>query len=205
LQDEGDGRIRWALAFGEFAAEPDAQERLMVLEVEDDDGDFAVGVEGGGGDEVVTGGSRNDAFGAGTDEAGELAQNVVRGVVGDFAGGGVGVDNGASVDAGDAAGVTRAIVLVENEVPDIPALGPVVEVGDDALGEAQGGGPGAPDAAFGVEEMFVGEGIVDDTNVIEVVRCTSERPCPKCTSRRPCHRSKAAPARRSDRDCGPRS
>src|SRR5450759_667746 len=133
------------------------------------DGKIAVGVEGGGGDEVVAVGSADDAFGAGTDEAGELAQNVVRGVVGDFAGGGVGVDDGVSVHAGDIAGMTRAVVLVEDQVPDIPALGPVIEVGDDAPGEAQGGGPGAADAAFGVEEMFVGKGIVDDANVIEVV------------------------------------
>src|SRR5258705_85657 len=128
LQDEGDRRIGRALVFDEFATQPDAQERLSVLEVEDDDGNFSVGVEGGGGDEVVAGGSRGDAFGAGTDEAGELAQNVVRGIVGDFAGGGVAVGDSGSMDAGDAAGMTRAVVLIENEVPDSPAFGPVVEV-----------------------------------------------------------------------------
>ena len=170
MQDEGDGRVGGALAFDEFAVQPDAQEFFAVLEVEDDDGNFAVGVEGGGGDKVVAVGSADDAFGAGTDEARELAQNVVRGVVGDFAGGGVGVDDGVSMLlAGDIAGMTRAVVLVEDQVPDIPALGPVIEVGDDALGEALGGGPIAADAAFGVEEMFVREGIVDDANVIEVV------------------------------------
>src|ERR1039457_3673990 len=141
LQDEGDDRVGGALVFDEFTVQPDAHEFCVVLEVENDDGDFAVGVEGGGGDEVVAVGSADDAFGAGTDEAGELAQNVVRGVVGDFAGVGVGVDDGVSVQAGDIAGVTRAVVLVEDQVPDIPALGPVIEVGDDAPGEAQGGEP----------------------------------------------------------------
>src|SRR5258706_7832921 len=74
LQYEGDRRIGRALVFDEFATQPDAQERLSVLEVEDDDGNFSVGVEGGGGDEVVAGGSRGDAPCAGTDEAGGLAQ-----------------------------------------------------------------------------------------------------------------------------------
>jgi len=128
LQDEGDSRIRGALAFDKFTAQPDAQECFTVLEIEDDDGDFAVGVEGGGGNEVVAVGSADDAFGAGTDEAGELAQNVVRGIIGDFTGGGVGVDDRVSVPtrSRDIAGVTRAVVLVEDEVPDIPALGPII-------------------------------------------------------------------------------
>src|SRR5579859_3731452 len=71
--------------------------------------------------------------------------------------------------AGNIAGVTRAVVLVEDQVPHVPALSPIIEVGDDALGEAQGGGPGAANTTFGVKEMFVREGIVNHANVIEVV------------------------------------
>src|ERR1039458_10268314 len=77
LQDEGDGRVGGTLVFDKFTVQPDTHECFMVLEVKDNHGDFAVGVEGGGGDEVVAVGSADDAFGAGTDESGELAQNIV--------------------------------------------------------------------------------------------------------------------------------
>src|SRR5579859_2044302 len=73
LQDEGNGRVRGALVFDEFTAQPDPHERFVVFEVEHDNGNSAVGVEGRGSDEVVAVGSTDDAFGSGTDEAGELA------------------------------------------------------------------------------------------------------------------------------------
>ena len=98
-----------------------------------------------------------------------MAHDVVGRVVGNLAGGGVGVYHGAAVDAGDVAGVAGAIVLVEDEIPYIPALGPVVEIGDHAAREAQGGGPCATDAPLGVEEVLVGEGVVDDADVIKMV------------------------------------
>ena len=75
-------------------------------------------------DEVVAAGSAGGALGAGADEAGELAEHVVRGIVGDLAGRGVGVDDGAAARA-RAAGVARAVLLVEDEVPDGPPCIPV--------------------------------------------------------------------------------
>ena len=51
----------------------------------------------------------------------------MRGIIGDLAGRGVGVDDGAAART-CAASVARAVILVEDEVPDRPALGPVVEV-----------------------------------------------------------------------------
>ena len=60
-------------------------------------------------------------------------------------------------------------ILVAHQVPDHPAFRPVVEVVDDVPGEAECRGPIAADAAFRVEQVFVGEGVVDDSDIIPVV------------------------------------
>jgi len=59
----------------------------------------------------------------------------------------------AADDAGNAAGVARAVVLVEQEIPDVPTFGPVIQGRDDALGEAQSRCPSAADASFGIKEI----------------------------------------------------
>lgn len=150
LQHKRDRPLGRAVVFDELAAAPEAHEDGVVGDVQDDDGDFAIGVEGGGGDEVVAVRGAGDAFCARADEAGELAEDVVRGVVSDPAGGGVACGDGAAADAGGDAGMARAVALVEEEVPDGPGFGPVVEVGDDAAGEVEGGVPVAADAGFAV-------------------------------------------------------
>lgn len=150
LEDEGNRPIPRDIVFDELPASPDAHEDGVVGEVQHDDGDFAVGVEGGGGDQVVAVRRAGDALRAGADEARELAEDVMRRMVGDLAGGGVAIHDGAAADAGGDAGVARAVALVEEEVPDVPAFGPVVEVGDDAAGEVERGVPVAADAGLGV-------------------------------------------------------
>lgn len=78
-----------------MAAAPDAEEGLLVFEIVDDDGDGTVGVEGGSSNALVTRGGARYAPGAGPDEAREVAKDEVWEIEGEFAGGGVSVDNGA--------------------------------------------------------------------------------------------------------------
>lgn len=58
MEEEGDGGVgRTGIAEG-LAVAPDAEEGLFVFEVVDDDGDGAVEVAGGGGDELVAGSNK---------------------------------------------------------------------------------------------------------------------------------------------------
>lgn len=136
--------------FHELPGAPDAREHRVVLHVQHHHGDFAVGVQEGGGDEVVLGRCAGDPLRAGADEPRKLPERVMRGVIAEFAGVGVAVDDGAAADAGGDAGVARAVLLVEDQVPHAPAFGPVVEVHDDAAREFLGRFPIAADAALAV-------------------------------------------------------
>ena len=95
MEKEGKGGVRGAGVAKGLAAAPDAEEGLLVFEVVDDDRNGAVGVEGGRGNELVAGRGARDAPGSGSDEARELAEDVVWGIEGEFVCGGVGVDDRA--------------------------------------------------------------------------------------------------------------
>jgi hypothetical protein len=95
LEEEGDGGAGRARVPEGLAIAPDAEEGFLVFEVVHDDGDGAVGVEGGSSDELVAGRGAGDAFGAGADETRELAEDVVWGIEGEFAGSDVSVDDRA--------------------------------------------------------------------------------------------------------------
>lgn len=168
-EKKGHGGVGGAGVAEGLAVAPDAEEGFLVFEVVHDHGDGAIGVEGGGGNEFVAGRGAGDAFGTGSNEPGKLAEYIVWGIEGEFAGGSVSVDNSAGARTRGAPSVARATFLVAHKVPDNPTFGPVVEVIDDVPSKPESRGPIAPNSAFRVKQVFVRIGVMDDADVIPVV------------------------------------
>ena len=155
--------------FRRLAFDPEVEGDFLVALVQDDRGDFTLGVNEGRGEERAAAGRGGDAFRAGAYEFGEVADVVE----------GVGVDEAARtrvcVERGEAevADVIRAAGLVQKDVPVSPGRRAVVEVVNHRVAVVLAELPIVHSlhvesvvAAFGEDERLVWEGLVHEPDVV---------------------------------------